>query len=782
MKKKLIVIIALALVVAIFATLLVGCDEIFKKNDTRDANQVVASVSYKGRTANVYKFELESSFNSYAYLYVNYYGLTYEQAADYLVKSLAQQKLLNLYAKDVVLDYVKANHADKIDANVTYATVTSRQLLSTAEVDHAIDQTNESLLSSLKTIIKSAISEDNYNAGETTPEKEKVTDPITVKFESNEGSEVAEQKIQRNSAAEEPTDPTRSGYTFYGWYLEDDFSGEEFDFDTKLAEDTTLYAKWVEYLAPRAVKEEEDDEDDYDKDAYFDEADLTPTFFSNEYQQGLFDELKDDETIENMQVPSTSTFDDTLKTYIDEGIATLKKNMINNVHKSNFQECYDYYLENQMDSMLVEKLERVIGEGVTVTKAEVEEEFTLAVSKNKETFGSDSSAYSSALTSALNTTYYHTALDHSYGFAINILLKLDDESVNKLNERYTNQQNKEMVRIERNRAVRVMKINVSNPDYDSTAKVLDADGNEIELRDPMTDANNPYLAENTEYNKDNNYSQILEFKKNDDGEFEIVYNAHEHPAMAYLTKQISAFDDGAEVGIIHQIHNSFNQVKAYVESNEMTHIEGVYWLREVATAWLYLVGDDSGAVSSDSNNGGLGYLVTPEGETSNYLEDFTTYARNLIDVGTGAYQVGAVVDADFAGADAQGELAGDGKVYVVADNIGSSSAYAGVFVLLASDKVWDANAYTNEDTDGQPLNAEQQVALDNTTGILPMNYVLTYAEDLDDVKTVYGSIYDSLLEGKKADLYNTKAGDVIKNNEITYYNKVYKSLYEKLDK
>ena len=434
-----------------------------------------------------------------------------------------------------------------------------------------------------------------------------------------------------------------------------------------------------------------------------------------------------------------------------------------------------------MDSLLVEKLERVIGEGVTVTQAEVEQEFALAVAKNKETFGSNPSSYSSSLTSALDSTYYHTAVDHSYGFVINILLKLDDESVSKLNERYSEYQNEEMVRIERNRAISEMQINVSNPDYDADAKVLDADGNEIELRDPMTDPNNPYLAEGTEYNKDNDYTQILSFEKDADGNFQIVYNAHEHPAMAYLTKQVPAFDNGTEIGIIHQINNSFEQVKAFVANGELSHLEGVYWLREVATAWLYLVGDDSGAVSSDSNNGGLGYLVTPEGESSNYLEDFTTYARNLIEEGTGSYQVGAVAATDFEGADANGNITGDGKAYVIADNIGSSSAYAGVFVLLASDKVWDATAYTIEDAAGAKYDDEQQVVLDATTGVLPMNYVLTYAEDLDDVKTVYDTIYDSLLEGKQSDLYNTKVNELLKNNEIKYFNKVYKSLYEKLD-
>ena len=780
MKKKLVVIIALVLAVAVLTTLFVGCDEIFKKNETRDANQVVASVSYKGLTANVYKFELESSFNSYAYLYVNYYGLTYEQAAEYLLRSLAQQRLLNLYAKSVVLEYMQANHPDKLKAGLTYETVTSRDLLSTAEIDHAIKKTNESMLSSLESIIKSAISEDNYNTSETSISKsEEVTDPITVTFESNEGSEVEGQEIQKGSSAKEPTDPTRSGYTFYGWYLAEDFSGEEFDFDTKLADDTVLYAKWVEYVAPRTVKpQDDDDDDDYDHDEYFDEANLTPVFFSDAYQQGLYNEIKESDAIENMQVPATSTYEETLKTYINEGLSTLKKNLVNNVHRADFNDCYNYYLDSQLDSLLAEKLERVIGEGITVTKAEVEEEFALAVAKNKEAFGASSASYSSALTSSLNTTYYHASTNPSYGFVINILLKLDDDSVTTLNERYSQYQNEEMVRIERNRAVSEMKVKVSNPDYDEDAKVLDADGNEIELRDPMTDVNNPYLAEGTEYNQNNDYTQILSFEKDADGNFQIVYNAHEHPAMAYLTKEVYAFDVAGDVGIIHQINNSFAQVKAFVDGGELSHVEGIYWLREVATAWLYLVGDDSGAVSSDSNNGGLGYLVTPAGETSNYLEAFTDYARNLIDAGTGSYQVAATT---FEGADANGELAGDGKAYVVADSIGSSGAYAGVFVLLASDKVWDENAYTFENVEGAKLDAEEQVVL-GADGVLPMNYVLTYAEELEDSKTVYDSIYDTLLEGKKSDKYNSEVNAVMNENEIKYFKKVYKSLYEKLDK
>lgn len=92
MKKKLIIATAIVLVLAICTTLLVGCDEIFKKNEKRDALQVVATVTYNGQTDNVYKFELATTFNNYAYMYVNYYGMSYEAAANYLAQSLAQPK------------------------------------------------------------------------------------------------------------------------------------------------------------------------------------------------------------------------------------------------------------------------------------------------------------------------------------------------------------------------------------------------------------------------------------------------------------------------------------------------------------------------------------------------------------------------------------------------------------------------------------------------------------------------------------------------------------------
>jgi uncharacterized repeat protein (TIGR02543 family) len=42
-----------------------------------------------------------------------------------------------------------------------------------------------------------------------------------------------------------PSDPTRSGYTFSGWYTETNGGGSQFTGDTTVSVDITVYAKWI---------------------------------------------------------------------------------------------------------------------------------------------------------------------------------------------------------------------------------------------------------------------------------------------------------------------------------------------------------------------------------------------------------------------------------------------------------------------------------------------------------------------------------------------------------
>ena len=67
----------------------------------------------------------------------------------------------------------------------------------------------------------------------------------TVTFDSQGGSAVNSQTVEHGGLATEPTDPTKTGYTFGGWYKESGCTNAwNFDTDT-VTSDVTLYAKWT---------------------------------------------------------------------------------------------------------------------------------------------------------------------------------------------------------------------------------------------------------------------------------------------------------------------------------------------------------------------------------------------------------------------------------------------------------------------------------------------------------------------------------------------------------
>ena len=68
----------------------------------------------------------------------------------------------------------------------------------------------------------------------------------TVTFDSNgHGTAPAMQTVEEGENAVKPADPTAEGYVFRGWYTTAACT-TEFDFNTPIAADTTLYAKWDE--------------------------------------------------------------------------------------------------------------------------------------------------------------------------------------------------------------------------------------------------------------------------------------------------------------------------------------------------------------------------------------------------------------------------------------------------------------------------------------------------------------------------------------------------------
>lgn len=72
-------------------------------------------------------------------------------------------------------------------------------------------------------------------------------DTYTVTFDYNYGNKGAYKTITVDvgDTVDKPANPTRSGYSFAGWYTKA-VGGEKFDFEEAVAEDMTLYARWNE--------------------------------------------------------------------------------------------------------------------------------------------------------------------------------------------------------------------------------------------------------------------------------------------------------------------------------------------------------------------------------------------------------------------------------------------------------------------------------------------------------------------------------------------------------
>ena len=71
-----------------------------------------------------------------------------------------------------------------------------------------------------------------------------VEEIYSITFNSNGGTELASQKVEKNDKVIKPEDPVKDGYTFIGWYV-----GEEpYNFDSKVTKDLEIVAKWEEVV------------------------------------------------------------------------------------------------------------------------------------------------------------------------------------------------------------------------------------------------------------------------------------------------------------------------------------------------------------------------------------------------------------------------------------------------------------------------------------------------------------------------------------------------------
>lgn len=67
----------------------------------------------------------------------------------------------------------------------------------------------------------------------------------TVKFQTNGGTEIEKVKVNPKDKVAKPTAPVKEGYTFVGWYTDEDCT-TAYDFNSEVKKSFTLYAKWAE--------------------------------------------------------------------------------------------------------------------------------------------------------------------------------------------------------------------------------------------------------------------------------------------------------------------------------------------------------------------------------------------------------------------------------------------------------------------------------------------------------------------------------------------------------
>ena len=205
---------AVILVTIIAITVFAGCD-VITKNEERDYNQSLATVKYAGLTSTVTKGEFNESFNSLAYYYVYYYGYTVDEAADAILDSLAQRKLLILYVRDEI---AKLNSKPN--------TVDVSELLTEVEKNEAVKSANESMAKWYKQVFEELWKEANSTDDTTddTKDDDKVdeTDKIAAR-------PTRPDKKEAEVDYTKPLDPAKAEIKFFEKPYKDLYTEKEWD-------------------------------------------------------------------------------------------------------------------------------------------------------------------------------------------------------------------------------------------------------------------------------------------------------------------------------------------------------------------------------------------------------------------------------------------------------------------------------------------------------------------------------------------------------------------------
>lgn len=773
----------------LMAVSLAACTEIFKANKEKDGETPYLTIRYDGYEKVVKKKDFVPIFSAAAAQYLKQ-GKTFNEALDATIEQIVEKYVRVFKARAYVAEKLNKNKYSNIE-----------DLLTTSEIDRAVKETNKQFETQLARLVKSEIDDDKKNNEENEPRPNPKAKKYIVKFDYGKGKKDkdAPEKVEvsENSKVKRPKDPTYDGYMIHGWKKKG--TDELFDFDKdRINSDITLEAYYEPYTKPRTQMPEvnpnyKNESKVYDPDKEIPESEVTKKFFdllnAGEYdcvdKKGKMltgtgrDKLKFNEVKWFYEVDGIKKykFFETAKKTIKTRLGAKGNGQASDNAKIDRE--FDRFYQEQLETVLVAKRGRYIEKQIKagVKEEEVENEYNVNVEIQRRQLDAltvdDTNMYAEANSERLkkyqsyfkeqnNTSLYHKGYaDKSSGFVINILFKLSKEQTKKLVDMANNGVSKEAIMNERNRMLKEKKVRISNPKYKKNTAVLKKDDDSLMLEDedategspvydiskivdPMTDKNFKYNKAGSYYNKNNDYKKLVSLGKDDKGNYEIKFGAKEAANMPYCLEEVDLY--GAN-GILDQIYRSLKEVD---DNDELSQNQKLYWKHKIATAWLYMVGDDEGSTSSSSNNGGLGYFVQGDGK-GQFIPEFTAHARELIKLGSGTYS-------------SDPTLTDPTKSYIVADsfsnstdtsNIKESSAYAGVFFLYNSRTVWDegirgikkkSDGDVEQDASGKTVTEE--LIYNKESGALPSHFIYQNHYRDKDAKSIYDRMFESVLASR----------------------------------
>lgn len=359
----------------------------------------------------------------------------------------------------------------------------------------------------------------------------------------------------------------------------------------------------LEARAQKDRKTEDDEDDEYEVNESIKTREDIVKYFADKYD--LVDKM-------DVSKLSDAYFFNYAGTLVKKEVGSKKKIMsstLNELKKNveNQYMDYDYFLVQQMQSRIIAKYTDHVGtvdEIIRKVNDNYKDRYNGLVEDALTSYNTeDNSAYNTAVG---DKTFAYATPSKDYLQVKSILLSFTDEQKSAITSR-TEQYGyvEDVAKILRNAyatgivadeykdwALDVyadlgIKVNVSNPDYDAE---------EDKLVDAYTDAS---------------IKDKEEVYANPSVDFMTVLAAMANDIQAKVDKAVKWASD-----------SDMSEVEKYLVKQ--------YASQEAFNDWINLVNDDGGMVSTDV------YAVTPDGESSSYVEEYTVLARALTNAGVGA--------------------------------------------------------------------------------------------------------------------------------------------------